>query len=543
MRAGVHGGRDGDAVNLDQVTTGSAALGAASDSPMPRPQVFLSYSHLDEVWKKRLAGHLAVLAHEGLLEVWSDQRIAAGGQWREEIRTAMEGARVAVLLISKDFLTSQFVSSVEVPGLIKRRAQEGMPIVPVIVRSCLWQRVEWLAALQVRPRNGKPLASFRGDRVDKELAAIADEVRELVGDLGAAVVPSGSSTVTGARPEKVREGGPPSAEHEGPGPLARVWSSVVAFVRDKPAEAAGLLGGGGTVMVSTLGLLGFLALRARERLIGIPPLSYPKEHLLATGADALGSLLWRGLAALVAPHPALRWSAATLLALVIGLMALGRLVRRRGGMLLIALAVSAVSLSAGVWLYTAAVHLGIESPATAQGLSCAGEFSSRLDQLAAFETCSWLINGTPANERRRHGLGGLLGWLILACLVAAWATLRARGLERRQAIATWGLLGLFGLLVLCLLRLLPMAHAYAEWGLSYPPVKLRPDEPTCDPALARAISQEVCCAADVSAGAEGVALFVWGSGCGGYAGFLSAKELEKCLVKLQVPQPLYSRCL
>lgn len=131
---------------------------------------------MDEAWKDRLSRHLAVLTEEGALDVWDDRRIGAGATWEEEIRAAMDAADVAILLISADFLTSRFVLDSEIPHLLQRRAENGVRVIPVLVHSCLWKQVEWIAALQVHPRDGKPLASLRGDRVDEELVALAEEV-------------------------------------------------------------------------------------------------------------------------------------------------------------------------------------------------------------------------------------------------------------------------------------------------------------------------------------------------------------------------------
>ncbi len=61
---------------------------------MPAPTVFISYSHADEVWKDRLVKHLGVLQHQRLLRTWNDRDIGAGDEWFEEIRNAMDEARV-----------------------------------------------------------------------------------------------------------------------------------------------------------------------------------------------------------------------------------------------------------------------------------------------------------------------------------------------------------------------------------------------------------------------------------------------------------------
>jgi formylglycine-generating enzyme required for sulfatase activity len=149
-------------------------------SSAAHPSVFLSYSHKDERWKERLLTHLGIAAEEGLLAVWDDRRIAAGDEWREEIRRAIDAARVAILLVSADFLTSRFVRDEEVPRCLERRSEDELRVFPVIVRDCDWRIVPWLAPLQIRPRGARPLAGFQGNDRDRELTAIAREVREIL---------------------------------------------------------------------------------------------------------------------------------------------------------------------------------------------------------------------------------------------------------------------------------------------------------------------------------------------------------------------------
>ncbi len=144
------------------------------------PTVFISYSHKDEVWKDRLVTHLGVLEHQGLLQTWNDRNIGAGDEWFEEIRKGIDAARVAVLLISANSLTSRFILHTEIPRLLERRDSEGMAVFPVICRDSLWQEIPWLSKLQARPRDGKALASFQGNRRDSELAKIAKEILGIV---------------------------------------------------------------------------------------------------------------------------------------------------------------------------------------------------------------------------------------------------------------------------------------------------------------------------------------------------------------------------
>src|SRR6478672_3854512 len=148
------------------------------------PTVFISYSHKDEVWKNRLVAHLGVLEQQGLLQTWDDRRIEAGDEWLDEIRKGMNAAKVAILLISADSLTSKFILHMEVPRLLERREREGMIIFPVICKDSLWQEIPWLAKLQARPLDGRALASFKGNSRDTALTKIAKEILEMVrGDI------------------------------------------------------------------------------------------------------------------------------------------------------------------------------------------------------------------------------------------------------------------------------------------------------------------------------------------------------------------------
>ena len=287
-------------------------------------------------------------------------------------------------------------------------------------------------------------------------------------------------------------------------PPAGPRPSRLDWARQKPVEA---IAAGGALIIAVivalgagLGLLGLVTERAREGLIGLPPLSYSKSDLLLTGAQSLGSLPWRAVASLAAPHPVLRWSAFAGLLLAAALLAGARFPRRgrRGTLALTALAASAGALLFAAWLYSAAVHTGLEIPGAGRGLACEEQLSRRWDVSAAFETCTWLINDNPRNEGRRQGLGGVLGFLLLAAGGGAWMGARSQGLGPRASRARWGLVAVHAALALFFLQLVPAAHAYSTWGVRYPPVTVRTDLPGCDPALGQALATGSCCAFNVS---------------------------------------------
>jgi hypothetical protein len=141
--------------------------------------LFISYSHVDEAWKDRLVKHLRALTGEGRLEIWDDRRIKGGEDWSRAIEDALARARVAVLLISPDFLSSSFIVETEVPLILARR-EAGLRVIPVIVRPSAWRAWDWLASIQCRPQDGHPLSQGSEDEIDTALAALALEVRDLL---------------------------------------------------------------------------------------------------------------------------------------------------------------------------------------------------------------------------------------------------------------------------------------------------------------------------------------------------------------------------
>ncbi|MFL6199030.1 MAG: toll/interleukin-1 receptor domain-containing protein [Thermoanaerobaculia bacterium] len=181
---------------------------SASSAP-EKPTVFLSYSHQDEDWKKRVVGHLKVLHQEDVLSIWEDRQIATGDDWLPEIQSAMDRAAVALLLISKDFLTSGFIQGTEVPHLLKRRREEGLRVIPLFVHPCAWQAVPWLAAIQGRPKDAKPLSEHRKPRADQILADLALEIQGWLNDGRKEPIREAPNGGAGIKPGVSTPGSPP----------------------------------------------------------------------------------------------------------------------------------------------------------------------------------------------------------------------------------------------------------------------------------------------------------------------------------------------
>jgi TIR domain len=164
----------------------SAKTANGSGSP---PSIFISYSHADEDWNDRVVTQLRALESEGHFDVWDDRQIAVGEDWYPEIEQALNEASVAILLISANFLTSRFIKGKEVPRLLKRRAEERLRVIPLILKPCVWKRINWLKGIQVRPKDGHPLSGGSEHEIEVELAELVTLVDDHLKALSAVSSP------------------------------------------------------------------------------------------------------------------------------------------------------------------------------------------------------------------------------------------------------------------------------------------------------------------------------------------------------------------
>jgi hypothetical protein len=101
-----------------------------------RDAIFVAYSHDDRVWVERLKTHLRPLTTGGTLELWEDTQLQPGTHWRQEIEHALGRATVAVLMVSADFLASDFIAGIELPAILTAEKDRGLAVVPVFVAPC-----------------------------------------------------------------------------------------------------------------------------------------------------------------------------------------------------------------------------------------------------------------------------------------------------------------------------------------------------------------------------------------------------------------------
>ena len=142
------------------------------------PEVFISYSNRDKKYKDELLRHLRILEKQGVASFWDTSLIPAGGNWSQEIQKAIDEAHVAVLLISPDFLASDYVVESELPALLRKAEARNMVVLPVLVSHCAWTSVPALAQFQFLNDVRRPLSSSKNR--DEDFAQIAAKISELL---------------------------------------------------------------------------------------------------------------------------------------------------------------------------------------------------------------------------------------------------------------------------------------------------------------------------------------------------------------------------
>ncbi len=147
-----------------------------------RNRVFVSYSHKDKKWLERVQTHLKVLESEGIsVNLWDDTQIKAGMKWRKEIKKGMLTAKVAILLVSTDFLASDFIRKNELPPLLKSAEKDGAAILPVILKRCRYSTSKLAEFQAVNDPEKEPLSKLTEDGQDEILVKLTDRIAELIG--------------------------------------------------------------------------------------------------------------------------------------------------------------------------------------------------------------------------------------------------------------------------------------------------------------------------------------------------------------------------
>ncbi|MBC7970048.1 MAG: TIR domain-containing protein [Verrucomicrobia bacterium] len=140
-------------------------------------ELFFSYSHRDETLRDELAKHLSILKRQGVITAWHDRQITAGSEWAGAIDDHLDSARVILLLISADFLASDYCWDVELKRAIERHEAGEACVIPIILKPVDWSGAPF-SKLQALPKNAQPVTSWANP--DEAFLDVAKGIRRAV---------------------------------------------------------------------------------------------------------------------------------------------------------------------------------------------------------------------------------------------------------------------------------------------------------------------------------------------------------------------------
>lgn len=165
--------------------------------------LFFSYSHRDEALRDRLEVHLAGLKREGAISTWHDRRITAGDVLDERIDENLESADIILLLVSPDFLASDYCHDVEMQRALARHEEGTARVIPVILRPCDWKHSPF-AHLLAAPTDGNPITKWANE--DEAFLDVVQKIRAALPASHRPEIASSPSGSSASRPVTIQSG-------------------------------------------------------------------------------------------------------------------------------------------------------------------------------------------------------------------------------------------------------------------------------------------------------------------------------------------------
>ncbi len=172
-------------LNPEPATEPSSPISTAVPAPTTPTsavilEVFFSYAHEDEALRDKLAKHLRNLERQKVITGWHDRQISAGTEWAGKIDVHLDSARIILLLVSPDFIDSDYCYDVELQHAMARHHAREARVIPIILRPVDWAGTPF-AKLQALPKDGKPIALWPNE--DEAFLDVARAIRRVAEEL------------------------------------------------------------------------------------------------------------------------------------------------------------------------------------------------------------------------------------------------------------------------------------------------------------------------------------------------------------------------
>lgn len=143
-------------------------------------KIFISYSHRDRILKQRFREHLRPLEETFGLEIFDDKAIQPGEEWEKKIWANFEASRIIFVLVSINFINSDFCLKQEFKRAIQKHQKKQIIIIPIILKACAWSSIRELGMLQALPDDGRPISGGGFKTIDLGVLNAIDGIRKLL---------------------------------------------------------------------------------------------------------------------------------------------------------------------------------------------------------------------------------------------------------------------------------------------------------------------------------------------------------------------------
>jgi serine/threonine protein kinase/Flp pilus assembly protein TadD len=142
-------------------------------------EIFCCYARQDHSLLLKLKKYLLPLQQEGFITLRADVDISTGTEWKKEIHLQLNTSQIILLLVSPDFMASEYCYSAEMTQAMKRHQNGEAQVVPIILRSISWQKTPF-GKLQAFPKNAKPITSRKWHNQDEAFCEVVEELRDVI---------------------------------------------------------------------------------------------------------------------------------------------------------------------------------------------------------------------------------------------------------------------------------------------------------------------------------------------------------------------------
>ena len=139
-------------------------------------EVFISYSHQDKGFLDKLRRHFRPF--ENRINFWDDSKILPGQKWKNEIEGALIKCKIAILMISADFFSSEFINEVELPRLLEQAENNGTLILSIILKPCLFDEYPGINQYQAMNSPQQPVSELNDSEQEKLFVSVAKRIKE-----------------------------------------------------------------------------------------------------------------------------------------------------------------------------------------------------------------------------------------------------------------------------------------------------------------------------------------------------------------------------